>query len=239
MRSDRSTLYLNRTTIESLGLGMSRIIDLVESSLVEKAHGRTQMPAKHWMEPRPTRWFGGMSCLIPAAGYASMKWQSGSSENAARDLPYLTGMLFLNRLDDGLVAAVMDSTWITQQRTAAGSAVAVRHLATPGATGFAMLGCGVQARSHLEAFAQVMPALQEVVAYDIDRRAAAGLLNRSVDSGVARRESTTTSNPTNGVPLPSVSGRPSRITRQGTTDDPWVNVPAGTAVPLRRKASTS
>jgi ornithine cyclodeaminase/alanine dehydrogenase-like protein (mu-crystallin family) len=173
MLADRFTLYLNRATIESLGLGMSRIIDLVESSLVEKAHGRTQMPAKHWMEPRPTRWFGGMSCLIPAAGYASMKWQSGSSENAARGLPYLTGMLFLNRLDDGLVAAVMDSTWITQQRTAAGSAVAVRHLARPGATGFAMLGCGVQARSHLEAFAHVMPALEEVVAYDIDPRAAA------------------------------------------------------------------
>jgi len=130
-----------------------------------------QMPAKHWMEPSPIRWFGGMSSLVPKVGYAAMKWQSGSTENAARGLPYITGMLFLNDLDDGLVAAVMDSTWITQQRTAAASAVAAKHLARKGATSFGMLGCGAQARSHLEAFPHVMDALAEVVVYDIDEGA--------------------------------------------------------------------
>lgn len=151
---------------------MERIIEVVEAALVEKAHGRVQMPAKHWMEPRSTRWFGGMSSLIPSLGYAAMKWQSGSSENPENGLPYLTGMLFLNDLDSGLVRAVMDSTWITQQRTAAESAVAVKHLSGDASTTFAILGCGVQARSHLEAFVHVMPNLEHVVAYDIDPRAA-------------------------------------------------------------------
>lgn len=191
MTASPSTLYLNRGAIELVALPMSRIIQLVESSLVEKAHGRVQMPAKHWMEARPTRWFGGMSSLIPKFGYTAMKWQSGSTENAARGLPYITGMLFLNNLDDGLVAAVMDSTWITQQRTAAESAVAVKYLAKTGATRYSMLGCGVQARSHLEAFRHVLPVLEEVVAYDIDPTAAAvfaatvratGLRCRIVDS---------------------------------------------------------
>jgi ornithine cyclodeaminase/alanine dehydrogenase-like protein (mu-crystallin family) len=187
MNATPSTLYLNRSAIESIGLPMSRIIELVESSLVEKAHGRVQMPAKHWMEARSTRWFGGMSSLIPKFGYTAMKWQSGSTENAARGLPYITGMLFLNNLDDGLVAAVMDSTWITQQRTAAESAVAVKYLAKKGATRYSMLGCGVQARSHLDAFMHVLPALDEVVAYDIDATAAAAFAEKVHAAGLRCR----------------------------------------------------
>lgn len=187
MSAPGKTLYLSREQVESVGLPMARIIELVEDSLVEKAHGRVQMPAKHWMEPRPTRWFGGMSSMVPKCGFAAMKWQSGSSENAARGLPYLTGMLFLNRLDDGLVAAVMDSTWITQQRTAAESAVAVRHLARPGTSRYSMLGCGVQARSHLEAFRIVMPALEEVVAYDVSPAAAQAFAREVAAAGLACR----------------------------------------------------
>lgn len=184
MSESPTTLFLNRADVESLGLPMERIIDVVEKSLVEKAHGRVQMPAKHWMEPHPTRWFGGMSSLIPSLGYAAMKWQSGSSGNAERGLPYLTGMLFLNDLESGLVRAVMDSTWLTQQRTAAESAVAVRYLGRSDAKTFSILGCGVQARSHLEAFREVMPDLQEVVGYDIDPAAAERFAEVVRDAGL-------------------------------------------------------
>lgn len=187
MGLDRSTLYLSREAVEQTNLPMSRIIEVVEASLVEKAHGRVQMPAKHWMEPRPTRWFGGMSSLIPSLGYAAMKWQSGSSENAAQGVPYLTGMLFLNRLDDGLVSAVMDSTWITQQRTAAESAVAVKYLAKRDANAFAVLGCGVQASSHLEALQLVLPGLKEVVAYDINPEAATNFAKKVEAAGLRPR----------------------------------------------------
>lgn len=187
MSLTHSTLYLSRDAVEQINLPMARIIEVVEASLVEKAHGRVQMPAKHWMEPRQTRWFGGMSSLIPSLGYAAMKWQSGSTENAKAGIPYLTGMLFLNRLDDGLVSAVMDSTWITQQRTAAESAVAVKYLARPESQNFGVLGCGVQARSHLQAFRLVMPKLQEVVAFDINPGAAAAFAREVEASGLKAR----------------------------------------------------
>lgn len=170
--SKRSTLYLNRQTIEEINLPMSKIIEVVEDALTEKAHGRVQMPAKHWMERDADRWFGGMSSLVPKIGYTAMKWQSGSAENYQHGLPYITGMLFLNSLAQGTVAAIMDSTWITQQRTAAASAVAVKHLARPGATSYAMLGAGVQGFSHFEAFQLVMPGLDEVIIFDIDPHAA-------------------------------------------------------------------
>jgi ornithine cyclodeaminase/alanine dehydrogenase len=167
-----------------INVPMTRIIEVVEVALTEKAHGRVQMPSKHWMEPRPNRWFGGMSSCIPKLGYAAMKWQSGSTENPARGLPYLTGMLFLNSLEDGVVAAVMDSTWITQQRTAAASAVAVKYLGNKDADSYAMLGCGVQARSHLEAFRHVIPSLSQVIAYDINPQAAAAFAREVEAAGL-------------------------------------------------------
>jgi len=166
------SLFLNRKTVEEIALPMKRIIEVVEEALVEKAHGRVQMPAKHWMERDPNRWFGGMSSLVPKFGYTAMKWQSGSDENYKRGLPYLTGMLFLNSLSDGTVAAIMDSTWITQQRTAAASAVAVKHLAPLGQTSYSVLGAGVQGFSHFEALRLVMPSLKMVHVYDINPDAA-------------------------------------------------------------------
>jgi ornithine cyclodeaminase/alanine dehydrogenase len=158
--------------IESIALPMAKILEVVEDALIEKAHGRVQMPSKHWMERDADRWFGGMSSLVPKVGYTAMKWQSGSTENRTRGLPYITGMLFLNSLHDGTVAAIMDSTWITQQRTAAASAIAVKHLARKGARSYSMLGAGVQGYSHFEAFRLVMPELAEVVVYDVDPEAA-------------------------------------------------------------------
>jgi ornithine cyclodeaminase/mu-crystallin family protein len=123
--SARTVRYLDRSAVERLGLPMWRIVDEVEFALSEKTRGQTMMPPKQWMET-PDRWFGGMSSVIPALGYAAMKWQSGSVSNPRRKLPYITGMLFLNGLEDGVVVAIMDSTWLTQQRTAAASTPGTR-----------------------------------------------------------------------------------------------------------------
>ena len=44
MNVHRSTLYLNRETIDMINIPMKRIIEVVEIGLTEKAHGRVQMP---------------------------------------------------------------------------------------------------------------------------------------------------------------------------------------------------
>jgi ornithine cyclodeaminase/alanine dehydrogenase-like protein (mu-crystallin family) len=184
--TSRTCRYLSRADVERIALPMSTIVAVVERALIEKASGRAHMPPKHWME-HGTRWFGGMSSVVPALGHAVMKWQSGSQGNAAKGLPYLTGMLFLNDLEDGVVVAVMDSTWITQQRTAAASAVTARHLAAPGARRFAILGCGVQAYSHLDALGLVLPDLREVIAYDIRPAAAEAFVRHAAARGLDSR----------------------------------------------------
>lgn len=160
-------LYLSRSEIEALDLPMSEIIEAVSLAFREKALGRVEMPPKHWLEPTPRRFFSAMSCVAKAIGRAACKWQSGSSDNPERGLPYLTGLLILNDLETGLPIAVMDSTWLTAHRTAAASAVAARHLAVADPRILAILGCGVQGRTNLAALKSVFPQLERVQAFDI------------------------------------------------------------------------
>jgi ornithine cyclodeaminase len=61
----------------------------------------------------------------------------------------------------GELLAIIDGRFITEARTAAVSAVSVKHLARNESTRLAIIGSGVQARSHLEAIALVRP-LREV-----------------------------------------------------------------------------
>src|SRR5258707_1514927 len=57
----------------------------------------------------------------------------------------------LFRSDTGEPLATMDGRLITEMRTAAVSAVAIDHLASDEAKVLAILGSGVQARSHMRA----------------------------------------------------------------------------------------
>jgi alanine dehydrogenase len=73
-------------------------------------------------------------------------------------LPTHLATIVLLDPDTGALAALMDGRFITEARTAAVSAVSVRHMARPeppDGTTLAILGSGVQARSHLEAIALV------------------------------------------------------------------------------------
>ncbi len=180
--ADHSILYLSRKDVEELDLGMAKIIEAVEEAFREKGLGRTIMPPKHWIAPSDRRFYSAMTSLVEGVG-AACKWQSGSSENPALGLPYLTGLLILNDTRSGLPIGIMDSTWITAMRTAAATAVTARYLAVPDADTLAMLGCGVQGRTNVEALRIVFPRFRRVQAYDINPEA----LRRYVEEVSQRR----------------------------------------------------
>src|SRR5262249_208631 len=136
----------------------------------EKGQGRVEMPPKPAIHPGPPgsdNFIHAMPASIPALGAAGVKWVSGFPGNQKRALPYISGILILNDPETGLPSAVMAATWITARRPGAATAVAARFLARREAATFGVLGCGVQARTNLEALAVVLPALEEVRAYDI------------------------------------------------------------------------
>jgi len=82
-------------------------------------------------------------------------------ENHKRDLPSHLATILLLDPETGALQAIMDGRYITEARTAAVSAVSTRFLAKPEASTLAIIGSGVQARSHLEAY-QLVRQLKQV-----------------------------------------------------------------------------
>ena len=164
-------LYLSQSDVESVGLTMAEIIDLVETGFREKGNGRVEMPPKPGIHPgEGDNFIHAMPAYIPAMGSAGVKWVSGFPENHERNLPYITGLLILNDPETGLPIAVMDCVWITAMRTAAATAVAARQLARPESSTLGVLGCGVQGTTNTEALNVLFP-LERVLAYDVSSEA--------------------------------------------------------------------
>jgi ornithine cyclodeaminase/alanine dehydrogenase-like protein (mu-crystallin family) len=157
--------YLSRKDVEAVGVPMDRIIAAVEEMFREKGEGRTEMPPKPGIHPRPDSFIHAMPAFIPGLKSAGIKWVSGYPENVGKGLPYISGLIILNDPETGMPIALMDCTWITAKRTGAVTAVAAKYLARPNSKIVGILGCGVQGRSNLEALRVLFP-IERVMAYD-------------------------------------------------------------------------
>jgi ornithine cyclodeaminase/alanine dehydrogenase-like protein (mu-crystallin family) len=161
-----SLLYLSQQDVINVGLGIEKIIDLVEQAFQEKGNGNVEMPPKPGIHTQPDAFIHAMPAYIPSMKSAGIKWVSGYPENQAKGLPYISGLLILNDVDTGLPYAIMDCVWITAFRTAAATAIAAKYLADPDSRTAGILACGVQGRTNLEALNALFP-LKKVWAYDI------------------------------------------------------------------------
>ena len=159
-------LYLSRAEIEGLQVSADEVRDAVEAAFREKAAGRIEMPPKPGIHTSGDSFIHAMPAYLPALGAAGVKWVSGYPQNRLSGLPYISGLLILNCPETGVPLAVMDCTWITEKRTAAATAVAVRRLATEGARRLAVIGAGVQGRANTDALRRVCPALRETAVFD-------------------------------------------------------------------------
>lgn len=81
-------------------------------------------------------------------------------DNPQHGLKSINALVTLLDSRSGLPLAILDGNWVTAVRTAGLSAVAAKRLARLDASIAAFVGCGVQAHSHLYAFAQMFPLKQ-------------------------------------------------------------------------------
>ena len=178
---ENQLLYLSQADVESVGLTMAEIIELLETAFAEKGAGRVEMPPKPGIHPgEGDNFIHAMPAYIPAMNSAGVKWVSGFPENHKRGLPYITGLLILNDPETGLPLSVMDCVWITAMRTAAATAVAARRLARPDSSILGILGCGVQGQTNTEALQLLFP-LERVMAYDVSPKALDSFAQRVSD----------------------------------------------------------
>jgi alanine dehydrogenase len=134
------------------------LVDLMERTLVDFSAGRTTQPVRTAVPVGPPgQYLGVMPALLLAADAVGAKLVSVVPSNPARGLSSHIGIVVLFDPETGELRAVMDARYITEIRTAAVSAVSVRHMARPGASRVGIVGAGVQARSHLELFATIRP----------------------------------------------------------------------------------
>ncbi len=143
-------------------LPMGDLVTAMESALVRFSTGEVLQPVRTVLQVGPSRaFFGLMPAYIEQPARMGAKIVTVYNENHAKGLPSHLATILLLDPGTGALLALMDGRYITEARTAAVSAVSARHLARAEASTLAIIGTGVQARSHLEAFAEVR-ALKDV-----------------------------------------------------------------------------
>jgi ornithine cyclodeaminase len=148
-------LLLSEEDVRSL-LSMDDLIDAMQVALEQFSSGGAQQPLRTIMEVGSHH---GLVGLMPAfiAGPEALgaKLVTVYHSNAAQNLPTHLATIILLEPGTGALQAILDGRYITEARTAAVSAASVRHLARDDARVLAVLGSGVQARSHIDAIQRV------------------------------------------------------------------------------------
>lgn len=146
------TLFLDENAVRQ-HLRMAELIPAMEKALIQFSTGQVNQPVRSGIIVDPP---GGFFFMMPAlAEGLGVKIVTFFPTNAERGIPTHMATILLVDPQTGAPLAVMDGTVITEMRTAAVSAVATNLLAAPDAHVLAILGSGVQARSHWEALPMV------------------------------------------------------------------------------------
>jgi thiomorpholine-carboxylate dehydrogenase len=158
MKNDQP-LFLNEEQVRQ-HLHMAELIPAMEKALIEFSAGKVTQPVRSVINVDPP---GGLLGLMPAhtADGLGLKAVTFYPSNAERGIPTHMATIFLVDPQTGTPLAIMDGRLITEMRTAAVSAAATKVLAFPAAKILAILGSGVQSRSHAEAL-QLVRNFEEI-----------------------------------------------------------------------------
>jgi alanine dehydrogenase len=133
-------------------LDLDALVDALAAAHRDLSEGKASMPPRIAALAERGGLLGAMPAYLPSAGLAC-KLVTLFPEN--RDRHTHQALICVFDPANGTPIALVDGTYITATRTAAGSALATRLLAREDASVLAILGAGVQARTHAEALCRV------------------------------------------------------------------------------------
>jgi len=151
-------LVLNHDEVVRL-LPMSECIDVMQEALSGLARGEAELPLRPIFRPENVR---GVMAMMPSfrrgdSPLFGLKAICVFPDNAAIGIDAHQGGVLVFSGQTGELMALVNASAITAIRTAAVSGVATRTLARQEANELAIIGAGVQGRTHLEAMAHVRP----------------------------------------------------------------------------------
>ena len=158
MKNDQP-LFLNEEQVRQ-HLHMAELIPAMEKALIEFSGGKVTQPVRSVINVDPPGGFLGLMPALTPDGLG-LKAVTFYPSNVERGIPTHMATIFLVDPQTGTPLAIMDGRLITEMRTAAVSAAATKLLASPDAKILAILGSGVQARSHAEAL-QLVRNFEEI-----------------------------------------------------------------------------
>ena len=145
-------IFLSEAEVREL-LDLDQLVDALADVHRDLSAGEASMPPRiAAMVQERQGLLGVMPAYLPSAGLAC-KLVTLFPQNTDRHTHQAVIVVF--DPENGAPLALMDGTYITATRTAAGSALATRLLAREDAEVLALLGTGVQAHSHARALPRV------------------------------------------------------------------------------------
>ncbi|HEX4439576.1 MAG TPA: ornithine cyclodeaminase family protein [Thermoanaerobaculia bacterium] len=148
-------LIVNQSEVPGL-LPVRDCIDVMARAFAGLARGEATMPQRQilWL-PDKSGALGLMPAHLAGLGAVGLKAVTFFPRNEGTDIDSHQGAVLLFETGRGRLLAILDATSLTAVRTAAVSGLATRILAKEDAGDLAMIGSGVEARTHLEAMLAV------------------------------------------------------------------------------------
>lgn len=173
--------YLEDSEVKDILEGKwHQVIDSIEKAFLDSS---ADMVPKTYLQGE-----GGDFRAMPAAlgEYAALKWIGVFPNNYQISTPTTNGSLILSDRKTGVSLMGMDCTTLTAYRTAATSAIAAKYCA-PKAESFAFIGCGLQAKYHIEAYETIFNHMNmDIELYDKNEKAQKDLFNWIGEENIAR-----------------------------------------------------
>ncbi|MBL8701510.1 MAG: ornithine cyclodeaminase family protein [Alphaproteobacteria bacterium] len=179
-----SLLYLSEADVARVALPPDSAREAVAATFAAHHATRAGVKPKLSLEIAPGHSFQSMCAASAEAGVAINKWLGIAPLVAGSTGASIHAMVALNDYRSGRLLAVMDGNLLTAIRTAAMSALAARHLASPSPETIAFIGCGLQAHSHLAALHALYPGLRRVRAISRTPRSADALVSAAAARGL-------------------------------------------------------
>jgi ornithine cyclodeaminase/alanine dehydrogenase-like protein (mu-crystallin family) len=156
--------YLSRPLLDRLAITTHEAIDSIEQLILGQRRGQVWCAPKVVVLPGDDRYIMATLAVADEPRVVATKSLVLNPRNRDRGISVINSLVTLLDSETGLPLAVVEGNWVTARRTAGLSAIAAKRLARPDSASIAFIGCGVEARSHLDAFCDLFP-VREIRAF--------------------------------------------------------------------------
>ena len=159
-----SVPYLSRSVLERLAITTDEAVDSIEQLILGQRRGQVWCAPKVVVLPGDDRYIMATLAVADQPRVVATKSLVLNPRNRDRGISVINSLVTLLDSETGLPLAIVEGNWVTARRTAGLSAIAAKRMARSDSASIAFIGCGVEARSHLDAFCDLFP-VREIRAF--------------------------------------------------------------------------